>query len=104
MKGADGKFLWPGYGENARVLEWVFERVSGRGDATESPIGFVPTPSALNTDGLGLSDDVIDHLLEVDPAAWREELPLIEAHFATFGDRLPAPLYDEIEELRRRLG
>jgi phosphoenolpyruvate carboxykinase (GTP) len=104
LKGADGKFLWPGYGENARVLEWVFERVSGRGDATESPIGFVPTPSALNTDGLGLSDDVIDHLLEVDPAAWREELPLIEAHFATFGDRLPAPLYDELEELRRRLG
>jgi phosphoenolpyruvate carboxykinase (GTP) len=104
LKGEDGKFLWPGYGENARVLEWVFERVSGRGDAVEAPIGLVPTPSALNTEGLGLSDEVIERLLDVDPAAWREELPSIEQHFATFGDRLPAALYDELEDLRRRLG
>jgi len=104
LKGADGKFMWPGYGENARVLEWVFERVAGRGDAVETPIGLVPTASGIDTHGLDLGDDVIERLLTVDPDAWRDEIPSIEAHFATFGDRLPAPLLDELEDLRRRLG
>ena len=104
LKGEDGKFLWPGYGENSRVLEWVFERVSGRGDATETPIGDVPSPGALNTDGLGLSDADLDALLGVDSDKWRDELASIEAHFDTFGDRLPAALRDELGDLRRRLG
>jgi phosphoenolpyruvate carboxykinase (GTP) len=104
LKGENGKFLWPGYGENARVLEWVFERVSGRGDAVDSPIGQVPTASGIDTDGLELGDGVIERLLTVDPVAWREEIPSIEDHFATFGDRLPADLVEELEELRRRLG
>jgi phosphoenolpyruvate carboxykinase (GTP) len=104
LKGENGTFLWPGYGENARVLEWVFERVSGRGAAVDTPIGQVPTASGINTDGLELDDGVIERLLTVDPAAWREEIPSIEDHFATFGDRLPADLVDELEELRRRLG
>jgi phosphoenolpyruvate carboxykinase (GTP) len=104
LKGDDGKFLWPGYGENARVLEWVFERVSGRGDAVDTPIGLVPTAAALDTDGLDLSDEVIDRLLTVDAGAWRAEIPSIEEHFATFEDRLPHALLDELEDLRRRLG
>jgi phosphoenolpyruvate carboxykinase (GTP) len=104
LKGENGKFLWPGYGENARVLEWVFERVSGRGDAVDTPIGQVPTASGIDTDGLELGDGVIERLLTVDPVAWREEIPSIEDHFATFGDRLPADLVEELEELRRRLG
>ena len=104
LKGADGKFMWPGYGENARVLEWVFERVAGRGDAVETPIGLVPTTSGIDTHGLDLGNDVIERLLNVDPDAWRDEIPSIEAHFARFGDRLPAALLDELEDLRRRLG
>jgi phosphoenolpyruvate carboxykinase (GTP) len=104
LKGKDGRFLWPGYGENSRVLEWVFERVAGRGEANETPIGAVPTAAGLNTEGLALSDATIAELLEVDDAAWRGELPDIEAHYATFGDRLPPALRDELEELRRRLG
>jgi phosphoenolpyruvate carboxykinase (GTP) len=104
LKGENGTFLWPGYGENARVLEWVFERVSGRGAAVATPIGQVPTASGIDTDGLELGDGVIERLLTVDPVAWREEIPLIEDHFATFGDRLPADLVEELEELRRRLG
>jgi phosphoenolpyruvate carboxykinase (GTP) len=104
LKGPDGKFLWPGYGENSRVLEWVFERVAGSGEARETPIGSVPTSDALDTEGLALTDAAIGALLRVDEAAWRDELPDIEAHFATFGDRLPAALRDELEELQRRLG
>jgi phosphoenolpyruvate carboxykinase (GTP) len=104
LKGPDGKFLWPGYGENSRVLEWVFERVTGEGEATETAIGAVPTTAALNTEGLGLSSATVDALLDVDVAAWRDELPAIEEHYDQFGDRLPAALREELEELRRRLG
>jgi len=104
LKGPDGRFLWPGYGENSRVLEWVFERAAGRGEARETAIGSVPTPDALNTEGLGLSEETIAALLDVDVTAWRDELPAIEAHYATFADRLPPALRDELEELRRRLG
>jgi phosphoenolpyruvate carboxykinase (GTP) len=103
LKGEDGTFLWPGYGENSRVLEWVFERVAGRGEATETPIGWLPTPEGLDTEGLGLSDATIAALLDVDVDAWRDELPDIEAHFAKFGERLPPALGAELEELRRRL-
>jgi phosphoenolpyruvate carboxykinase (GTP) len=78
--------------------------VSGQGDATETPIGAVPTPTALNTEGLGLSAKDLEALLRVDDDAWRDELPAIEDHFATFGDRIPAVLREELEELRRRLG
>jgi phosphoenolpyruvate carboxykinase (GTP) len=104
LKGPDGKFLWPGYGENARVLEWVFERVAGRGEGRETPIGAVPTTAALDTEGLDLSDATLSDLLAVDAASWRDELPDIEAHYAKFGDRLPPALRDELEELRRSLG
>jgi phosphoenolpyruvate carboxykinase (GTP) len=103
-KDQDGKWLWPGYGENSRVLEWVFERVSGRGDAVETPIGLLPTAEALNLEGLEVSDDDLAELLKVDVTEWRAEVPLIREHFAAFGDRLPSQLHRAVDDLEARLG
>jgi phosphoenolpyruvate carboxykinase (GTP) len=103
-KDKDGRWLWPGYGENSRVLEWVFERVSGKGEAVETPIGLVPAKGAINTDGLDVSDDDMDTLLNVDSDEWKAEVPSIRAHFATFGDKLPAALADEVDKLEEHLG
>jgi len=102
-KDADGRWLWPGYGENSRVLEWVFERVAGRAEAIETPIGYLPTPSAINVDGLDVSDADLEELLRVDHDEWRAEVPLIREHFSQFGDRLPAALADAVNDLERRL-
>ncbi|MEA3018833.1 MAG: phosphoenolpyruvate carboxykinase [Actinomycetota bacterium] len=102
-KGADGKFLWPGYGENSRVLKWVVERVHGSGDAIDTAIGRVPTPDAIDVSGLGLATGTVEALVSIDEQDWRDELPLIEAHLATFGDRLPRALKDELSSLEKRL-
>jgi phosphoenolpyruvate carboxykinase (GTP) len=102
-KGADGKFLWPGYGDNSRVLAWVFERVSGRGEARDTQIGRLPAAGALETAGLDVSPAALDELLAVDVEAWRAEVPLIEEHYAQFGDRLPARLHEQLEQLEKRL-
>jgi phosphoenolpyruvate carboxykinase (GTP) len=102
-KGADGKFLWPGFGDNSRVLAWIFDRVSGRGDAVDTPIGRLPAPGALPTDGLALSAAELAELLDVDVEAWRGEVPLIEEHFAKFGDHLPVALSEQLEQLDKRL-
>jgi phosphoenolpyruvate carboxykinase (GTP) len=103
LKGDDGKFIWPGYGENSRVLEWIFERVAGRGEAVETPIGLLPAPGALNVEGLGLSESALERLLHVDLEAWRREVPLIREHYATFADRIPARLVAQIDDLEERL-
>ncbi|MGC8499038.1 MAG: phosphoenolpyruvate carboxykinase (GTP) [Acidimicrobiales bacterium] len=103
-KDEEGHFLWPGYGENSRVLAWVFDRVSGRGEALSTPIGDVPAPGALDTSGLGISPEALATLLSVDVEEWRAEVPLIEEHYAQFGDRLPVRLRDEVAELIKRLG
>jgi phosphoenolpyruvate carboxykinase (GTP) len=103
-KGADDQFLWPGYGENLRVLLWIAGRAKGRGAATETPIGLVPSASALPLDGLRLADGAVDELLAVDPGVWREEAGEIGKHYATFGDRLPAELRAQYDALRKRLG
>jgi phosphoenolpyruvate carboxykinase (GTP) len=102
-RGADGRWLWPGFGENSRVLEWVFERVAGRGEAQETAIGYIPTKDALDVDGLEISDEDLDELLAVNVDDWRNEVPLIREHFATFGDRLPSELNDQVDDLERRL-
>jgi phosphoenolpyruvate carboxykinase (GTP) len=102
-KGADGKFLWPGYGENSRVLKWVVERVNGRAEAVDTAIGRVPTVDAIDTTGLALAADTIEQLVSVDEQDWRDELPLVESHLATFGDRLPQALKDELANLEKRL-
>jgi phosphoenolpyruvate carboxykinase (GTP) len=103
-KGADGKFLWPGYGENVRVLKWILERVEGRGAAAETPIGHVPARGALTLDGLNISKETVDELMRVDPEDWEQELVDTKEFFQKFGDRLPGELRVEHEKLTRRLG
>mgnify|MGYP003306353314 FL=1 len=100
---ADGGFLWPGFGENCRVLKWVIERVAGTADAAETPIGLVPTVDAIDRTGLDLDDDAMTRLLAVDPASWGHEVALIDEHYAMVGDRLPKRLDAELDDLRRRL-
>jgi phosphoenolpyruvate carboxykinase (GTP) len=100
----DGRFLWPGYGENSRVLAWVVERVAGKGEATETPIGYVPSPGAIDIDGVDVSESQMAELLRVDPEDWRAEIPLIREHLSKFGERLPSALFDQVESLERRLG
>jgi phosphoenolpyruvate carboxykinase (GTP) len=102
-KGDDGSFLWPGFGENSRVLKWVVERLEGDADAVETAIGRVPTAEALDTDGLDIDDTTVETLLSVDNEAWRAEIGQIEQHFARIGERLPAELRDELDELEKRL-
>jgi phosphoenolpyruvate carboxykinase (GTP) len=103
-KGADGKFMWPGYGENVRVLKWILERVEGRGAAQETPIGHVPAQGALTLDGLKISKEVVEELIRVDPEDWEQELADTREFFQKFGDRLPRELTVEHEKLTRRLG
>jgi phosphoenolpyruvate carboxykinase (GTP) len=99
----DGRFLWPGYGENSRVLKWVFERIDGTADAVETPIGFLPAPGSLDVSGLGVSDADMASLLTVDAEGWKAALPQFEAHFAQFGDRLPAELTSQLQQLAAAL-
>jgi len=103
-KGDDGRWLWPGFGENSRVLEWVFKRVAGDADAVETPIGFVPTIDSLDVTGVDVSSADMAELLNVDFDEWRAEVPSIRQHFAQFGERLPAALHAQLDELESRLG
>jgi phosphoenolpyruvate carboxykinase (GTP) len=102
-KDRDGKFVWPGFGENARVLKWIVERLDGKADAVETPIGRLPAPGSLDVDGLGLTDRQLELLLSVDREVWREEASLIPAHYEAFGSRMPRELWDQYEALLRRL-
>ncbi|MEO8697101.1 MAG: phosphoenolpyruvate carboxykinase (GTP) [Acidimicrobiales bacterium] len=102
-KGDDGKFLWPGYGDNSRVLKWILERVAGSGDATDTPIGFVPTIGSIDIDGIDIDEATMREVLAVDSEAWREEVPLIEKHFGFIGARLPNELRDQLADLEKRL-
>jgi len=101
---AEGGFLWPGFGENSRVLKWVVERIEGTASAVETPIGHVPTPDSLDIDGLDMSEDDLRRVLEVDVDEWRAELPLISEWFETMGDKLPTVLWSELDGLKARLG
>ncbi|MEW2355089.1 phosphoenolpyruvate carboxykinase (GTP) [Spirillospora sp. NPDC029432] len=103
-KDADGRFIWPGFGENSRVLKWIVERLNGQADAVKTPIGHLPTKAALDTDGLDLADADLETLLSVDTEVWKEEAALVPAHFETFGDHLPKELWDEYNALVNRLG
>ncbi|WP_421120440.1 phosphoenolpyruvate carboxykinase (GTP) [Aquihabitans daechungensis] len=102
-KGDDGSFLWPGFGENSRVLKWVLERVTGEAEAVDTAIGRVPLPDGIDTTGLDMSPELLAELLKVDNEAWRGEIPLIEAHFAFIGEHLPTELRDELNDLQKRL-
>ena len=100
---SDGRFLWPGFGENARVLEWVFRRCDGAVEAQDTPIGRVPTAGALNTDGLSLSADDLAELLRVDPAEWLREIGPIREFYASLGEKLPGELMAQLDALEERL-
>jgi len=102
--GEDGKFLWPGFGENLRVLDWIVRRCRNDADARETPIGYVPTPGALDMDGLDLPAEVMEKLLSISADDWTEELKGIEKFFARFGDKLPKEIWDEYQALNRRFG
>ncbi len=101
-RGADGRFLWPGYGENVRVLKWMLDRIEGSAAAEETPIGYVPARGSLTLDGLNLSQDTLDELLRVDSTDWANEAEATGAFFARFGDRLPEELRQEQEALINR--
>jgi len=102
-KGTDGAFLWPGFAENSRVLEWILERVDGRVPALDTPLGWKPVDGGLNLDGIDVTRRDLEQLFEVDPESWFSELDATEQFFATFGDRLPASLTTQLADIRRRL-
>ncbi|RPJ57040.1 MAG: phosphoenolpyruvate carboxykinase (GTP) [Acidobacteria bacterium] len=102
-KDEQGRWLWPGYGENSRVLKWICDRVDGTTDCTRTPIGCLPRARSLDLSGLNLNPANIDRLLEVDREGWRRELDDIAAYYQRLGDRLPKPLWEELEKMRARL-
>ena len=102
-KGKDGKFLWPGFGENLRVLEWMIARVEGKARGVETPIGTVPAAGELKLDGLDLSREALTELLDIDTTGWQSELHAIGVYLDSFGDRLPAPLRQEQQRVAQAL-
>jgi len=99
----DGRFLWPGFGENSRVLKWVFERTNGAADAIDTAIGRLPTEAALDIDGLDVTPHDLHTLLSVDADGWARAIPQIREHFAVFGDKLPATLHSAVDTLESNL-
>jgi phosphoenolpyruvate carboxykinase (GTP) len=102
-KDADGGWLWPGFGENSRVLKWIVERVSGKAEAVETPIGYLPAPDAINTAGLDVTAEQMEELLNVNVEEWLNEIQSIREHYERFGDTLPNALSDELAALEARL-
>jgi phosphoenolpyruvate carboxykinase (GTP) len=98
-----GQFIWPGFGENSRVLKWVFERCEGSGDATETPIGLVPSPDALDLAGIDIPADSMNELTRIDTDGWLAEIDAIDAYYEQFADRLPAALAEQLAGVRKRL-
>jgi phosphoenolpyruvate carboxykinase (GTP) len=102
-RGDDGRFLWPGFGENSRVLKWAIERIEGTAAAEETPVGHVPTPESLDVEGLDMTPEQVRKALAVDKDEWRAEVPQITEWFEKFGDKLPSTMWDELEILKSRL-
>jgi phosphoenolpyruvate carboxykinase (GTP) len=100
----DGKFLWPGFGENLRVLRWIADRCACRVGARETPIGYLPNPADLDLRGLNIQQDIVDSLLAVDPGSWRKEMQDISGYFSEFGSAVPPALIDEHQRVLRSLG
>ena len=99
----DGRFLWPGYGENSRVLKWVFERLTGSASADKTAIGFLPAANSLDVNGLNIGTAELEAITSLDAAGWRDAVPQIREHYAIFGDRLPAKLHDSLNSLESAL-
>jgi phosphoenolpyruvate carboxykinase (GTP) len=102
-KSAEGEFMWPGFGDNGRVLKWVFERVSGKAEGRQTPIGVVPAPGELDLSGLVLDEEDASELLAVDVEGWLAEIPLIREYYAQFGAKLPAAMLAQLDALEQRL-
>jgi phosphoenolpyruvate carboxykinase (GTP) len=102
-KDDEGRFLWPGFGENSRVLAWVFRRCDDEAEAVETPIGRLPAEGALPTEGLEVAPEDLAELLRFDPEAWKAQLPQVRDHLATFGDRLPPELRRQLEALEAQV-
>ena len=102
-KDTDGGWLWPGFGENSRVLKWIVERVTGKAEAVDTPIGYLPAPGAIDTNGLDVTEEQMEELLKVDVQEWLNEIGSIREHYERFGDRLPAVLSEELAALEARL-
>ena len=102
-KDKDGNWLWPGFGENSRVLKWIFERVSGEGKAVKTPIGYMPTPDAIDTTGLDVDSSTMQELLSVNREDWLREVASIREFYASFGDKLPKELANQLDALEKRL-
>ena len=99
----NGRFLWPGYGENSRVLKWVFERINGQAKAEKTPIGYLPTHDSLDTNGVNVTNEDLKELLSVDANGWKEAVPQIREHYAAFGERLPNTLKASLDQLEGAL-
>jgi phosphoenolpyruvate carboxykinase (GTP) len=102
-KTPEGRYLWPGFGDNSRVLEWVFDRCQGTAEAVDTPIGRVPAPGSLDLEGVEIAPEDLEQLLRVDIDEWRDEVPSIREHLATFGDQLPPALRHQLDALAERL-
>ena len=101
---ADGRFIWPGFGDNSRVLEWIIRRIEGQADAVETPIGRLPVLSEMDLDGVDITEADLEELFRLDPESWMAEVDLTEEYFAQFDDRVPTELRDQLQGLRNRLG
>jgi len=102
-KDKDGRWLWPGFGENSRVLKWIFERVSGEGKAVETPIGYMPTVDAIDTEGLNVSREDMEELFKVNKEDWLKEVESIKEHYKKYEPRLPEELKNQLKALEERL-
>lgn len=102
-RGADGKFLWPGYGENSRVIKWAIEQIEGADGSVSTAIGFAPKPGSLDVEGLDVSEEDMQAVISVDPEEWKKEIPLIEEWFAKIGEKLPSELLSQLEILKKQL-
>jgi len=102
-KDADGNFMWPGFGDNMRVLKWITERCAGQSNAVKTPIGLIPNGSDLDLSGLDLDQKVVDALLAIDPNIWRTEIEAIEEYFGSFGERIPSEILGQIERIKREI-
>ena len=102
-KDENGRFIWPGFGENSRVLKWVCERVSGTGKARKTAIGYMPTADAIDVEGLDVSSEAMEELLTIKADEWLKEVESIKDYYATLGPKLPKELHEQLEALEQRL-
>jgi phosphoenolpyruvate carboxykinase (GTP) len=102
-KNSSGKFLWPGFGENGRVLKWMCNRIDGKAGARETAIGLLPDDGGLDLEGLNIAQENLLELLEVDVEVWKAEIPSLEEHFAQFKDRMPQRIMQQLNALKERL-